>query len=91
MNVCITHRDVDVYIIYLLSISPVSLSSRRSVLSSDEASTQLPSREKLTHVTGSGRLRLKQNRIYITEAQFVKFGIYKLAIVSQCSFPNRKS
>ena len=59
MNVRITHRDVDVYIIYLLSISPVSLSSRRSVLSSDEASTQLPSREKLTHVTGSGRLRVK--------------------------------
>ena len=39
---------------HLFSISPVSLSSSRRVSSREEASTQLPSREKLTHVTGSG-------------------------------------
>ena len=38
---------------HLFSISPLSLSSRRRVSSREEARIQLPSREKLTLVTGS--------------------------------------
>lgn len=76
-----------VYYRDLLSISPVSLSMRRRVLSRLEARMQFPSREKLTQVTGSVGRASQLASIWILNSIITG----SLAIVSEWSFPNLKS